>query len=262
MGGALQQGYNPQGMYNVVYNPETASFENIGFTPSDRPAIQSTLAGGPSKGAPQQGYNPYGMYGNQGGFTPSGQPSGFGRSPYSVQNIIQRDRMMGSYNPYSMGMVPNYATTSYMNPYSSPYSRPYFPQTTGSFFRSNAPAYGFYGQPETFGRPGPGYPDPFGVYDPYRNFGMPMPGASPYRPPTQMGGKGGAGGGKGGGQIQQGYDPYAMYDPTLKSKAQAFADAARRREFNEYFQEQARLEAERLAGRRPSEAGDVPLRPR
>ena len=33
MGGALQQGYNPQGMYNVVYNPETASFENIGFTP-------------------------------------------------------------------------------------------------------------------------------------------------------------------------------------------------------------------------------------
>jgi hypothetical protein len=29
-----------------------------------------------------------------------------------------------------------------------------------------------------------------------------------------MGGKGGAGGGKGGGQIQQGYDPNVMYDPT------------------------------------------------
>jgi ABC-type Fe3+-hydroxamate transport system substrate-binding protein len=87
-----------------------------------------------------------------------------------------------------------------------------------------------------------------------------------------MGGKGGAGGGKGGGQIQQGYDPYAMYDPELKSKAQAFADAARAEEFNEYFQEQIRLEAERLAGKSPSEAyamynptlksGDVSLRPR
>ena len=233
-------------------------------------------------GTLQQGYNPYGMYDNQGGFTPSEQPSSFGRSPYSVQNIIQRDRMMGGYNPYSMGMVPNYATTSYMNPYSSPYSRPYFPQTTGSFFRSNAPAYGFYGQPETFGMPGPGYPDPFNVnpYSPFNVMGGPSKGApqqgyNPYgmygnqggftpsgSPPPQMGGKGGAGGGKGGGQIQQGYDPYAMYDPTLKSKAQAFADAVRRREFNEYFQEQARLEAERLAGRRPSEAGDVPLRPR
>ena len=30
MGGALQQGYNPQGMYDVVYNPETESFENNG----------------------------------------------------------------------------------------------------------------------------------------------------------------------------------------------------------------------------------------
>jgi hypothetical protein len=237
-------------------------------------------------GALQQGYNPQGMYGNQGGFTPSGQPSGFGRSPYSVQNIIQRDRMMGGYNPYSMGMAPNYATTSYMNPYSSPYSRSYFPQTTGSFFRSNAPAYGFYGQPETFERPGPGYPDPFNVnpYSAYNVMGGPSKGAPQqgyggigmynpsFRPPPQMGGKGGAGGGKGGGQIQQGYDPYAMYDPTLKSKAQAFADAARQKEFHEYFQEQARLEAERLAGRSPSEAyamynptlksGDVPLRPR
>ena len=202
------------GMSGKGGQQQTSGMIGERFNPIDRPAIQSAPAGGPSKGAPQQGYNPYGMYGNQGGFTPSGQPSGFGRSPYSVQNIIQRDRMMGAYNPYSMGMVPNYATTSYMNPYSSPYSRPYFPQTTGSFFRSNAPAYGFYGQPETFGMPGPGYPDPFGVYDPYRNFGMPMPGASPYRPPTQMGGKGGAGGGKGGGQIQQGYNPYAMYDPT------------------------------------------------
>ena len=203
------------------------------------------------------------MYGNQGGFTPSGQPSGFGRSPYSVQNIIQRDRMMGGYNPYSMGMVPNYATTSYMNPYSSPYSRPYFPQTTGSFFRSNAPAYGFYGQPETFGMPGQGFRDPYGGYGqqmPMFPYQQPQMNINPYAP--QAGGKGGVGGGKGGGQIQQGYDPYAMYDPTLKSKAQAFADAARRKEFNEYFQEQARLEAERLAGRRPSEAGDVPLRPR
>tara|TARA_R100001443_G_scaffold98450_1_gene105477 strand:+ start:898 stop:1962 length:1065 start_codon:yes stop_codon:yes gene_type:complete len=351
MGGALQQGYNPQGMYNVVYNPETASFENIGFTPSDRPAIQSTLgegnygddmisrysglseylstvqpkqfgqsqtdgivkgafprpmqlsprysppmggmAGGPSKGAPQQGYNPYGMYDNQGGFTPSGQPSGFGRSPYSVQNIIQRDMMTSGYgmNPYSyrqpmgmqgkgglsMGMTPNYATTSYMNPYSSPYSRPYFPQTTGSFFRNNAPAFGFYGQPETFGMPGPGYPDPFNVnpYSAYNVMGGPSKGAPQqgyggigmynpsFRPPPQMGGKGGAGGGKGGGQIQQGYDPYAMYDPTLKSKAQAFADAARQKEFDKYFQEQARLEAERLAaGGKGSEGGDKPLRPR
>ena len=150
-----------------------------------------------------------------------GQMGGYGGSPYSVQNIIQRDRMMGGYNPYSMGMVPNYATTSYMNPYSSPYSRPYFPQTTGSFFRSNAPAYGFYGQPETFGMPGPGYPDPFNVnpYSVYNVMGGPAKGSPQqgyggigmynpsFRPPPQMGGKGGAGGGKGGGQIQQGYDP-------------------------------------------------------
>ena len=204
-----------------------------------------------------------------------GQMGGYGGSPYSVQNIIQRDRMMGGYNPYSMGMVPNYATTSYMNPYSSPYSRPYFPQTTGSFFRSNAPAYGFYGQPETFGMPGPGYPDPFNVnpYSAYNVMGGPSKGApqqgyNPYmygnqggftpsgRFLPQMGGKGGAGGGKGGGQIQQGYDPYAMYDPTLKSKDQAFAESARLKE-----QERARLEEERLAGRRPNEA-NTPLRPR
>ena len=48
-----------------------------------------------------------------------------------------------------------------------------------------------------------------------------------------------------------------MYDSTLKSKAQAFAESAGLKE-----QERARLEAERLAARRPSEAGDVPLRPR
>jgi hypothetical protein len=48
-----------------------------------------------------------------------------------------------------------------------------------------------------------------------------------------------------------------MYDPTAKSKAQAFAEAKNLKE-----QERARLEAERLAGRRPSEAGDKPLRPR
>ncbi len=204
-----------------------------------------------------------------------GQMGGYGGSPYSVQNIIQRDRMMGGYNPYSMGMVPNYATTSYMNPYSSPYSRPYFPQTTGSFFRSNAPAYGFYGQPETFGMPGPGYPDPFNVnpYSAYNVMGGPSKGApqqgyNPYmygnqggftpsgRFLPQTGGKGGTGGGKGGGQIQQGYDPYAMYDPTLKSKDQAFAESARLKE-----QERARLEEERLAGRRPNEA-NTPLRPR
>jgi len=233
-------------------------------------------------GALQQGYNPYGMYDNQGGFTPSGQPSSFGRSPYSVQNIIQRDRMMGGYNPYSMGMVPNYATTSYMNPYSSPYSRPYFPQTTGSFFRSNAPAYGFYGQPETFGMPGPGYPDPFNVnpYSAYNVMGGPAKGApqqgyNPYgmygnqggftpsgRPPPQMGGKGGAGGGKGGGRIYNMYDgtrfgdevppgPYSEY----ASKEQAYAESAG-------LKEQARLEAERLAARRPNEADDKPLRPR
>ena len=209
-----------------------------------------------------------------------GQMGGYGCSPYSVQNIIQRDRMMGGYNPYSMGMVPNYATTSYMNPYSSPYSRPYFPQTTGSFFRSNAPTYGFYGQPETFGMPGPGYPDPFNVnpYSAYNVMGGPSKGAPQqgyggigmynpsFRPPPQMGGKGGAGGGKGGGQI---YNMHTPVDPTREVapgpdaiKDQAFADAARQKEFDEYFQEQARLEAERLAGRRPSEAGDVPLRPR
>tara|TARA_R110002012_G_scaffold86677_1_gene215084 strand:- start:1240 stop:1740 length:501 start_codon:yes stop_codon:yes gene_type:complete len=150
----------------------------------------------------------------------------------------------------SMGMTPNYATTSYMNPYSSPYSRPYFPQTTGSFFRNNAPAFGFYGQPETFGMPGQGFRDPYGGYGqqmPMFPYQQPQMNINPYAP--QAGGKGGVGGGKGGGQIQQGYDPYAMYDPTAKSKAQAFAEAGNLKE-----QERARLEAERLAGRRPSEA--------
>jgi hypothetical protein len=77
----------------------------------------------------------------------------------------------------------------------------------------------------------------------------------------QTGGKGGAGGGKGGGQIQQGYNPYAMYDPTREVapgpdaiKDQTFAESAR-------LKEQARLEAERLAGRRPNEV-NTPLRPR
>lgn len=224
-------------------------------------------------GALQQGYNPYGMYDNQGGFTPSGQPSGFGRSPYSVQNIIQRDMMTSGYgmNPYSysqpmgmqgkgglsMGMTPNYATTSYMNPYSSPYSRPYFPQTTGSFFRNNAPAFGFYGQPETFGMPGQGFRDPYGGYGqqmPMFPYQQPQMNINPYAP--QAGGKGGAGGGKGGGRIYNMYDgtrfgdevppsPYSEY----ASKAQAFAEAGNLKE-----QERARLEAERLAGRRPSEA--------
>ncbi len=217
-------------------------------------------------GALQQRYNPYGMYDNQGGFTPSGQPSGFGRSPYSVQNLIQRDMMTSGYGMnrysysqpmgmqgkggFSMGMTPNYATTSYMNPYSSPYSRPYFPQTTGSFFRNNAPAFGFYGQPETFGMPGQGFRDPYGGYGqqmPMFPYQQPQMNINPYAP--QAGGKSRVGGGKCEGTIQQGYEPYAKYYPTAKSKAQAFAEAGNLKE-----QERARLEAERLAGRRPSEA--------
>ncbi len=197
-------------------------------------------------------FNP-GM-GNRSGWNTS--PMGFGSSPYSVQNLLNRDRMYGGYgaNPYSMSMpppmMPDWGSTQWMNPYSGPYSRPYFPQTTGSFFRNNAPAFGWYGQPETFGRPGLGFRDPYGV-NPYSfNYGQQQPmgspskgapqqGYNPYgmydnqggftpsnRPPiTQGGGKGGAGGGKGGGQIQAGYNPNAMYNPVYNPETNSFETA-------------------------------------
>ena len=138
-----------------------------------------------------------------GNYSPQMYGGSYRGSPYSVQNILNQDRFGQRHgygmNPYGMSMqppmMPDWGGTQWMNPYSGPYSRPYFPQTTGSFFRNNAPAFGWYGQPETFGRPGQGYPDPFGV-NPYSfNYGQQQPMGGPSK-----------------GAPQQGYNPYGMYD--------------------------------------------------
>ena len=139
-----------------------------------------------------------------GNYSPQMYGGSYRGSPYSVQNILNQDRFgqrhgygMSPYgmpmNPYAMSMqppmMPDWGRTQWMNPYSGPYARPYFPQTTGSFFRNNAPAFGWYGQPETFGRPGQGYPDPFGV-NPYSsfNYGQYQPILDGPYPPENQGG--------------------------------------------------------------------------
>ena len=142
-----------------------------------------------------------------GNYSPQMYGGSYRGSPYSVQNILNQDRFGQRHgygmSPYGMSMqppmMPDWGGTQWMNPYSGPYSRPYFPQTTGSFFRNNAPAFGFYGQPETFGMPGPGYRDPFGV-NPYSSF-------NPYNYGQQQ-----PMGGPSKGAPQQGYNPYGMYD--------------------------------------------------
>ena len=131
-----------------------------------------------------------------GNYSPQMYGGSYRGSPYSVQNILNQDRFGQRHgygmSPYGMSMqppmMPDWGRTQWMNPYSGPYARPYFPQTTGSFFRNNAPAFGWYGQPETFGRPGQGYPDPFGV-NPYTfNYGQYQPILDGPYPPENQGG--------------------------------------------------------------------------
>ena len=155
-----------------------------------------------------------------GNYSPQMYGGSYRGSPYSVQNILNQDRFGQRHgygmSPYGMSMqppmMPDWGGTQWMNPYSGPYSRPYFPQTTGSFFRNNAPAFGFYGQPETFGMPGPGYRAPFGVnpyssFNPY-NYGQPQPMGGPSK-----------------GAPQQGYDPNGMYDVVYNPETGSFETA-------------------------------------